>query len=309
VTVDSTLRTVTARGTEDFIISVAQQISWLAAVCQEKQDQLTYAYVGFFEASHADPSGIPAFDVDAKLEIPSTQDSGSCWNTIVGPAVLVTGFPLPERNHNERGLEVSIPVMAALAETPKAVTFGDGFVFKSRCHALVPIEDLGFSIQWHLVDAYPEKLEWAHIDKACLTRLRRPVKESEFWSRRSFLGWCPQVLELLGKFSYALICRLIPSLMFLKQHQILTTHPHNTLRLESLLDGLSSKRYLLVSASGGPLLPRSRLARRMASKVHGQTTMRRFSTMLRARKSYYMTQRFPSTPQTTKVRLAGGNNI
>lgn len=239
VMVDATLRTVTAQGTEDFIISVAQQVSWLAAVCQGKQDQLTYAYVGFFEASHSDDSGIPAFDVDVTLEIPSiTQDSGSCWNKIVGPAVLVTGFSLPDRKHNERGLEISIPVMAAIAGTPQAVTFGGGFVFKGRYHALVPIEELGSSIQWHLVGTYPERLEWAHMDKACPTRLRGPVNNA-FWSRRSFLGWCPQVLELLGEF-------LTPRHNFFaianvsKQLRDLTIDLCSTRELANLPDGLKS---------------------------------------------------------------------
>ncbi|KAF5650752.1 alcohol dehydrogenase [Fusarium sp. NRRL 52700] len=201
VAVDSTLCMVTVHGAEDFIIAIAQQLSWLIAVCQEKQDQLSHAYVGFFEASSAETTGISTFDIDVKLEVQLNQPSGSCWNTIVGPAVLVTGFPLPERHHNEQGLEMSIPVMAALADTPQAVSYKGGFVFKARNHALVPIEDFGSSIQWHLIDTYPERLEWTHIDRACPTRFVGAIKK-DFWNRRSFLGWCPQVLELLATSSF-----------------------------------------------------------------------------------------------------------
>ncbi|KAF5703417.1 alcohol dehydrogenase [Fusarium mundagurra] len=201
VTVDSTLHMVTVHGAEAFIIAIAQQLSWLIAVCQEKQDQLSHAYVGFFEANSAETTAIATFDIDVQLEIPSIQPSGSCWNTIVGPAVIVTGFPLPERHHNEQGLEMSIPVMAALADTPQAVSYRGGFVFKARHHALVPIEDFGSSIQWHLIDTYPERLEWTHIDRACPTRLRGTMNK-DFWTRRSFLGWCPQVLELLATSSF-----------------------------------------------------------------------------------------------------------
>ncbi|RBR10950.1 hypothetical protein FVER53590_29918 [Fusarium verticillioides] len=201
VTVDSTLRIVTVHGAEDFIIAIAQQLSWLIAVCQEKQDQLSHAYVGFFEANSAETKAIATFDIDVQLEVASIQPSGSCWNTIVGPAVIVTGFPLPERQHNEQGLEMSIPVMAALADTPQAVSYRGGFVFKARHHALIPIEDFGSSIQWHLIDTYPERLEWTHIDRACPKRLRGTVNK-DFWNRRSFLGWCPQVLELLATSSF-----------------------------------------------------------------------------------------------------------
>ncbi|KAG9499478.1 hypothetical protein J7337_007934 [Fusarium musae] len=192
---------ITVDGAEDFIIAIAQQLSWLIAVCQEKQDQLSHAYVGFFEANSAKTNAIATFDIDVQLEVASIQPSGSCWNTIVGPAVIVAGFPLPERHHNEQGLEMSIPVMAALADTPQAVSYRGGFVFKARHHALVPIEDFGSSIQWHLIDTYPEKLEWTHIDRACPKRLRGTVNK-DFWNRRSFLGWCPQVLELLATSSF-----------------------------------------------------------------------------------------------------------
>lgn len=187
---------VTVHGAEDFIISIAQQLSWLIAVCQEKQDQLSYAYVGFFEANKTKTTAIPTFDIDVELEVPSIEPSDSCWNTMVGPAVIVTGFPFPERHHNEQGLEMSIPVMAALADTPQAVSYRGGFVFKARHHALIPTEDFGSSIQWHLIDTYPERLEWTHIDRACPTRLRGTM------NRRSFLGWCPQVLELLATSSF-----------------------------------------------------------------------------------------------------------
>ncbi|SCV36395.1 uncharacterized protein FFB14_06074 [Fusarium fujikuroi] len=201
VTVDSTLHMVTVHGAEDFIIAIAQQLSWLIAVCQEKQDQISHTYVGFFEANSAETTAIATFDINVQLEVASIQPSGSCWNTIVGPAVIVTGFPLPERHHNEQGLEMSVPVMAALADTPQAVSYRGGFVFKARHHAIVPIEDFGSSIQWHLIDTYPERLEWTQIDRACPKRLRGTMNK-DFWNRRSFLGWCPQVLELLATSSF-----------------------------------------------------------------------------------------------------------
>jgi hypothetical protein len=199
VTVDPTLGVFTVTGTEDFLVSVGQQISLLAAICQQKQDRLSCAYVGFFESSESHSSDLATFDISVRLESPSTKNCTSCWNVIVGPAILATGFPIPDRKYDEQGLEVSLPVMAALAGIPQAVNFGDGPVFKGRCHALVPTADLGSSIQWHLIDTYPQKLAWSHIDKACPTRLRGQQMNTAFWSRRCFLGWCPRASELLGE--------------------------------------------------------------------------------------------------------------
>ncbi|KAI0479856.1 hypothetical protein F4859DRAFT_451629 [Xylaria cf. heliscus] len=192
---DATLRRFEVEGVEDFIVSIAQQLSWLAAVCQEKSKTRKHAYVGFWQVT--DLSTV-LFNIDITLDVPSGLETGSCWNEIVGPAVVVNGFPLPEREPEDRGLEVSISVMASLAGLPQAVTFGGGYVFKGRYHALVPIRGSSESIQWHLIDTYPKRLRWTDIDESCPGRLRGETDGDAFWQKRSFLGWCPRVIELLG---------------------------------------------------------------------------------------------------------------
>ncbi|KAF4456957.1 alcohol dehydrogenase [Fusarium albosuccineum] len=195
ITIDPSLRAIRVSGTENFIASIAQQLAWLAAACQEKKDTLSYAYVGFAVISQSNDCQVPVFDIDVKLEtLPETGNTGSCWNSVIGPAVVITGFPLPDRNSHERGLETSVPVMAQLLGLPKAVTFKGGFVFKGRYTALVPVKDLGPSIQWHIVDMYPLKLEWDYIDKLCPDR----VVGDLLLDSRSFFGWCPKILEWLA---------------------------------------------------------------------------------------------------------------
>lgn len=191
-------QSVFTRGTSEFIIAIAQQLSWLAGVFQEKKEELTHAYVAF-EADEDDSAAYPTFSIGVEFGKPE-QDGESCWKQVVGPAVVVTGFPVPPRDNNERGLEVSAPVMAVISGTPQAVTFSGGFVLKGRCHALVPVEKLGDSVQWHLVDTYPRRLEWHHIDKVYPIRLLGEEFET-LLSSRSFLGWCPEVLDYLGESS------------------------------------------------------------------------------------------------------------
>ncbi|KAK7598481.1 hypothetical protein V3481_000107 [Fusarium oxysporum f. sp. vasinfectum] len=203
ITVDPSLRTINVSGTERFIIMIAQQLSWLAAAFQEKKDGLTYAYVGFSEATQlAADLGVPTFNIEVQLEVlPENEKSKTCWNSIIGPGVIIRGFPLPERKHKERGLEASIRVMAQLLDLHKAVTFKGGYVFKGRYTALIPVQTFGNSIQWHIVDAYPRKLEWTDIDALCPIRLIRYAKAS-FLDTRSFIGWCPIVLETLATCDY-----------------------------------------------------------------------------------------------------------
>ncbi|KAJ3523775.1 hypothetical protein NM208_g12324 [Fusarium decemcellulare] len=203
ITVDPTLRTIWVSGTETFITSVAQQIAWLVAAFQEKKDKPSYAYIGFANTSKSNNSQVPMFDIDARLEtLPQTDSTGSCWNTVIGPAVIITGFPLPDRDQDEQGLEVSVQVMAQLLGLPRAVTFEGGFVFKGRYTALVPVKKLGPCVQWHIIDTYPDKLKWEDIDVCCPVRITGEANMVSFPDGRSFFGWCPKVLEWLATAEY-----------------------------------------------------------------------------------------------------------
>lgn len=197
--VDQSLKTITAIGSETFVISIAQQASWFAAVCQEKKDGLMYAHVGFSKEPFLWKNADAAFSIDVMLEPPTFDQGGGCWNLLVGSATIVTGFPIPERQYEEQGLEVSVPVMAALAGIKEAISFKGGYIFKGRYHALVPIRTTNDSCQWHFVDAWPKKLDWTYIDRVCPGRVRSNAAEDALKKPRAFLGWCPSVLDFLGK--------------------------------------------------------------------------------------------------------------
>lgn len=205
------MRICTAIRPKDFIVSIAQQISWLAAACYEKPDKLSCAYVGFSEAELR-PHDV-VFKVDVKLFPATSRDTKSCWNTLLGPAVVISGFPVPLRNHGEYGLETSVSAMAAMAGTPLAVSFEGGFIFKGRCHALVPVQANRSqeSVQWHMVDTYPDKLPLDHIRTQFSTRSKGHI--NSYAKYRCFVGWYPVALDLMGK-SPTSVIPTIPSLMF-----------------------------------------------------------------------------------------------
>lgn len=136
------------------------------------------------------------FAVDVRLEAATNLAPESCWYPLVGPANIICGFPVPDRQNGERGLEISVSAMAAMAGIPQAVSFKGGFIFKGRSHALVPIERLGESVQWHMLDVYPAKLGWGQVDELCPTRLEGHM--DDIAGRRTFVGWFSDVLELLG---------------------------------------------------------------------------------------------------------------
>lgn len=178
-------------------MSIAQQLSWLAAAFSEKPDVLSYAFVGLVEAETS-PLAHAIFKVKVKLYPVSTQDTQSCWNALLGPTVIISGFPVPPRDEGHHGLETSISAMAAMAGIPHAISFEGGFVFKGRCHALIPVLTISNAVQWHMLDTYPKKLDWKTVRERCPTRLKGHIKS--YAKLRSFVGWYPEALDLLGTF-------------------------------------------------------------------------------------------------------------
>lgn len=196
------LRVVEVEGDENFVVLVAQQLAWLAAVLTIKQEHLCCAYIDFEQREEVDspPASTPIFDIDVTMERPSGTPTDSCWNALVGPAIVVYGFPIAARNNNEKGLEISVAAMAALAGIPQGVTDDGVIVLKSRSWALVPVEERGDSVQWHFF-MQPQKLEWTYLERLCSHRLRSPQSDIAqiMMSRRSFLALSPRFRNNLGK--------------------------------------------------------------------------------------------------------------
>ena len=181
IDVDASLRIFTVTGPEVYIVQVAQQLAWLASVCQERQDRLVTAHVGFFEANPSEPGYAPIFDISVRLEPIPAGDTGSCRHNLVGNGICVAGFPIPERKNGGIGSEVDAGTMAALSGIPQALVIDGVPIFKGRSHALLPIEMRGSSVQWHFVDTYPKKLEWSDLDTICPTRISQDQISDDFW--------------------------------------------------------------------------------------------------------------------------------
>lgn len=193
-----------------------------------------------------------------------------CWNSIIGPGVIIRGFPFPERKHNERGLEASIPVMAQLLDLHKAVTFKGGYVFKGRYTALIPVQKFESSIQWHVVDTYPRKLEWTDIDALCPIRLIRHAKPGFFFHTRSFIGWCPTVLDTLGLFIYLGV--LTTTNIYIQQQATTSTIESSIHKQACHIGGLKLINCRSVSVNGVQLRLKSLWGRRMDTFVNDRMT-------------------------------------
>ncbi|KAE8452013.1 hypothetical protein EG329_002178 [Mollisiaceae sp. DMI_Dod_QoI] len=154
-------------GSQDFLVAVAQQISWLVSACRV---------------------------------LPLTSDDpGSCWNEVVGTSTIVTGFPIPPRHNSEKGLEVPLQVMAGLGGVPLATQFDGGYLLKARSLAFVPVERTEESVQWHLLKKEGSRMRYKDIADLCPVRLRvETLDQDDLLSTRAFLGWCADSTNSLG---------------------------------------------------------------------------------------------------------------
>jgi hypothetical protein len=187
-------------GSEEFIVAIAQQIAWITSACRVSPLGLGYSYVTFQETSPRFDVPLRTFHIANELCPLTSDDPGSCWNEIVGNSTIATGFPIPERSNNEKGLELPLEVMAGLGGVPLATRFHNAYILKGRCIAFVPVARNGDSVQWHVLENGQATIRYEDIASLCPVRLPAEIlNEEDLLSTRTFLGWCSESMNHLGK--------------------------------------------------------------------------------------------------------------
>ena len=196
------MRSFFVLGSEELIVSVAQQFAWLGAVCRASTGQLAYCYTAFSEVNNPYSLG-PMFNITYEVSSTGLENIESCWHSLVGNSVIATGFPITERDNGEVGLQIPLEIMAALAKAPHLTHFCGGYVLKSRSIVIVPVERKGNSIQWHLFQKQGRgRIRYHDLNILCPNRLLfHSFGQEDLTSTSCFLGWCPQIKTNLGKFS------------------------------------------------------------------------------------------------------------
>jgi len=209
VIVNLETKIITVNGTDNFIIAIAQQLAWLVSACQASPThKLAYSYVSFQENSLSDNRN-PTFEVASEIGDLSSEEltPGRCWNEVVGSAVIAHGFPIPERSHDEEGLEIPLEIMAGLGGVSVATQYDGGYLLKGRSVMFVPVERRGNSVLWHSIQNDHGRIQYKDVANLC-KRKRLPIgklNENDLLSTRAFLGWCKTSANNLGRFSCQLI--------------------------------------------------------------------------------------------------------
>ena len=168
-------------------IEICQQAIWMATALRVSCSQ---------EVRYADIDLKPFIIADAQLRFMITTygvvaNEQSCWIELFGNPVIARGFPIPKRNNDEQGLEISLEMMAALGGARHVTEYDGGLVMKGCSSMFIPVKRTTDAIQWHFIKGngdesmpYHELKKW-NCNRAMLTSLNFDSLKST----RAFLGW------------------------------------------------------------------------------------------------------------------------
>jgi hypothetical protein len=179
------------------LVEVLQQLAWLGAAFQTSRS-------GRIEYSNAVVTVVPGvlrpnFDIRFSLK-PLRKQETTCWHPLFSNPVLASGFPIPQRGP-EVGLEIPLPMMAALGGVRHSIEYNGGILLKGFSSAFVPMKCEDDAIQWHFIQNDDEniRLFYAEVDKKCLGRaLLDEVDQASLKATRAFLGWWGEASTHLG---------------------------------------------------------------------------------------------------------------
>ncbi|KAI3316767.1 hypothetical protein HD806DRAFT_419274 [Xylariaceae sp. AK1471] len=125
---------------------------------------------------------------------------GTCWKDLFGEMILVEGFPIPRRIIPGTGLEISLPVMAALANSQKLAIVSGKFLIKGFSTALIPTRHCDEFIYWYMVsNKNGDHLEFNDYRiKTILNQYPTGLTTHHVENARHILGWCSEVKNNTG---------------------------------------------------------------------------------------------------------------
>ena len=170
------------------IVEVVQQAIWMAAAIRfSRIGRVQNSIVVFNSGRPLSPEYITVtFDQCDLL-----QEEQSCWLPIFTHAVIARGFPVPERENGEQGLEIPIEIMAALGGARHVTEYQGGLVLKGFSAMFVPIKRYDRSIQWHLIKRRDDqRILYRELSSGQPKRaMVEEVDHQSLWNTRAFLGW------------------------------------------------------------------------------------------------------------------------
>ncbi|KAI1746156.1 hypothetical protein F4680DRAFT_400578 [Xylaria scruposa] len=188
-----------AKGPEDFVIDIIQQLCWLtAAFSTPPSSEKDIVYCRSTVESIPDLTRPePILKLDTCFKKLLVDEKNPCWLSLfsnpkyIAYGVIAYGFPIPART-NSIGLEMSVNLMAAIIGARHAGTFDGGIVIKGFSSMFLPVARTRDGIQWHYVAnrSSDTQLSYDKGVKRCPNRSLLPdVDFTSLETARCFVGW------------------------------------------------------------------------------------------------------------------------
>ena len=187
-------------GTRNLIVDVVQQLAWMGAALRTSADgQVQYCEPKLEQVTKAKRGEPAAFNITFEVGSFGEEDQ-SCWLPLFVNPVIARGFPIPERENGERGLEVPLEIMAALGGARHVTEFGGGLVLKGHSAMFVPVKRHHQSVQWHLIRRSDEqRVLYRDVSIECPNRaMLDELNHKSLENTRAFLGWWRSAETHLG---------------------------------------------------------------------------------------------------------------
>lgn len=208
MTIDRRQTVVTVAGPGKAIIDVSQQLAWLGSACRASSPGCGLSYCDTLWSD--DPSTTnqneAMFHISYRTVPFNENEHDRCWTHLIGNSVVASGFPIPERSEEMKGLQIPLQIMAALGGASSVFDNGKGFVLKGLYMAFIPVKRIANDgtqdqVQWHLLENGDAPISYEDIENTARLQ-RRDLDEKALASTVAFLGWTSDVINCAGKYMY-----------------------------------------------------------------------------------------------------------
>ncbi|KAF5264211.1 hypothetical protein FOXYS1_5008 [Fusarium oxysporum] len=180
------------------IAEIGEQLAWLGAAFRNSPEEKGLVYctpeisIQGSSSTNAETKTSPeiVFKIQFTMErIKEEQDiNGQCWHSLFMNPVIVKGYPIPQRDERNIGLEASLDILTGLARAHQIQHFDDMFCIKGYSTMLIPTKLCGDIQCWHLLHQKDGgRLSYFGHD---LPNSESPGCPPNLEQVRHVLGWC-----------------------------------------------------------------------------------------------------------------------
>jgi hypothetical protein len=183
-----------------FIAESAEIIVWLSTACRASADP-DRIQIGRMDLE-------PVFDRRNDLSFVAKlihedasgyvgNSRSNCWHGMFRNPVIACGYPIPSREAQEQGLELSVDLMLTLAQAFHAVVYCGVLMLKGFSTLLAPTRKEADSVSWHFMFNQAGARQ-TYNDGLKHSRLRH-LDDAIFDGARHFVGWSQSAEFLVGE--------------------------------------------------------------------------------------------------------------